>query len=179
MGNLSHMGVFTDRPDQMRAFYEKVLGMVVTDAGQGHHFKRNITFLTGSADHHHQLALVERADGDPPGGAMFQISFEMDDLDELRSVAALAEEGGAVDFRGLNHGNSWSLYFRDPDGNNVEIYTDTGWYVAQPFGDPLDLSLSNEAIITLTDERISAIEGAEPAAQWAKRLAARLEKARA
>lgn len=175
MANLSHMGVFTDRPAQMRGFYEAVLGMVVTDEGQGHHFKRNITFMTGNADHHHQLALVEREESDPPGGAMFQISFEMDNLDELRSVAALAEATGAVDFRGLNHGNSWSLYFRDPDGNNVEIYTDTGWYVPQPFGDPLDLSQSNDEIIALTNKRVGEVSGAEPVAAWAKRLAARLE----
>ena len=44
----------------------------------------------------------------------------------------------------MNHGNSWSLYFNDPEDNTVEIYMDTPWYVAQPFADDLDLDLPDD-----------------------------------
>ena len=178
MANLTHMGIFTDRPAEMRNFYEQVLEMVVSDTGVGHHFKRRITFMTGSADHHHQFVLVEREAGDPPGGALFQVSFEQESLGDLRAIARRAEVAGATDFKQLNHGNSWSVYFRDPDGNQVEIYTDTGWYVPQPFGDPLDLTQSDDAIRTATDERVRMVEGALPLTERAAQMKARLEEVR-
>ena len=178
MTNLTHMGIFTDRPAEMQEFYETVLQMVVSDSGVGNHFKRQITFLTGNAEHHHQFVLVKREEGDPPGGALFQVSFEQDSLDEVRALAKRAEKAGAKGLRGLNHGNSWSVYFEDTDGNLVEIYTDTGWYVPQPFGDPLDLSMSNEEIQTATDERVKQVEGSIPLAEWAAKTRARLAEAK-
>ena len=178
MVSLTHMGIFTDQPHEMRQFYEKVLGLVVSDSGTGHFFKRRITFMTGSDDHHHQFVLVEREAGDPPGGALFQVSFEMADLDEVRAIVARAQAVEAKEIKGLNHGNSWSVYFRDPDGNHVEIYTDTGWYVPQPFGDPLDLTQSDDTIRTTTDERVRMVEGALPLAEWAAQMKARLEEVR-
>jgi catechol 2,3-dioxygenase len=174
MVNLTHMGIFTDQPNEMREFYQQVLGLVVSDTGVGNFFKRRITFMTGSEDHHHQFVLVEREAGDPPGGALFQVSFEMADLDEVRAIVARAHGVGAKEVKGLNHGNSWSVYFRDPDGNMIEIYTDTGWYVPQPFGDPLDLALSNEDIQRATDERVRDVPGVLPLAQWAATMQNRL-----
>jgi len=133
--------------------------------------------MTGSPDHHHQFVLVEREGDDPPGGALFQVSFEMGTLDEVRAVVARAEKAEAQGLFGLNHGNSWSVYFRDPDGNLIEIYTDTGWYIPQPFGDPLDLSLTNEEIRSQTDARVAEVEGALPLAEWAANLALRIAEA--
>lgn len=178
MASLTHMGIFTDQPNEMRQFYEKVLGLVVSDSGVGHFFKRRITFMTGSEDHHHQFVLVEREADDPPGGALFQVSFEMADLDEVRVIVARAESAGAKDIKGLNHGNSWSVYFRDPDSNMVEIYTDTGWYVPQPFGDPLDLALSNAEIRRVTDERVRSVPGTLTLTEWSVNLKLRLAQVR-
>ncbi len=178
MANLTHMGVFTDQPDAMEAFYRAVLGLVVSDAGMGNHFRRRIVFLTGSHDHHHQLVLVVRQEGDPPGGALFQVSFKVESLEAIRVVAARATRAQAPELRAINHGNSWSVYFRDPDGNMVEIYTDTGWYVPQPFGDSLDLSLSDEEIRAQTDARVATVEGVEPVAVWAARIQSRIDEAR-
>ena len=179
MASLTHMGVFTDRPAEMQAFYRQVLGMVVSDSGVGHTFKRRITFMTSNVDHHHQFVLVEREAGDPPGGALFQVSFEMDSLAEVRAVAERAQQVAAPRFKALNHGNSWSVYFSDPDGNLVEIYTDSGWYIPQPFGDPLDLSLSDAEIRRVTDERVQASGEGEPVADWMARMRHKLAEAQA
>lgn len=170
MANLTHMGVYTDQPIEMEAFYRRVLGLVVSDSGFGHRFPRKIIFLTGSHEHHHQFVLVVREERDPPGGALFQVSFKVEYLSEVRSIVDRALAAGASELRTINHGNAWSAYFRDPDGNHVEIYTDTGWYVPQPFGDLLDLSLSDEELRKQTDARVQEVEGTMPVAQWAERI---------
>lgn len=172
--NLSHMGVFTDRPDEMQAFYVDMLGMTVSDTGVGNHFRRRIIFMTGDPSQHHQFVLVVREDGDPPGGAMFQLSFKVQSLEEIRIIDRRAKARKCGDLRALNHGNSWSLYFRDPDGNMVEVYMDTGWYVPQPFADPLILEKSDEDIRVASDARVADVTGACPQPEWSAAIAARL-----
>jgi catechol 2,3-dioxygenase len=172
------MGIFTPQLDAMRGFYVSLLGMGVSDTGTGHHFRRRLVFLTGDPTQHHQLVLVGREDSDPPGGAMFQLSFKVQSLDEIRLLERRAAARNCADLRAINHGNSWSLYFRDPDGNMVEIYMDTGWYVPQPFADPLALDLDDEAIRRLTDARIAELSDALPMAEWSARMALRLAETR-
>jgi catechol 2,3-dioxygenase len=52
---------------------------------------------------------------------------------------------------GLNHGNALSIYFADPEGNTIEVYLDTVYYVAQPHGDPLDLEKTDDEIFAETE----------------------------
>jgi catechol 2,3-dioxygenase len=175
---LMHMGIFTDNPQAMQEFYVRVLGMVVSDSGSGTLFRRRIIFMTGNPHQHHQFVLVVREDGDPPGGALFQVSFKVRTLDELRRTAALATANGATELQGINHGNSWSVYFRDPDKNMVEIYMDTGWYVPQPFGDRFSLELDEKQMRAITAERIQSVAGSMSQAEWSDRIRTRLEEHR-
>ena len=50
-----------------------------------------------------------------------------------------------------DHGNAWAFYFRDPEGNPVEMYCDTPFYTPQPCGEPLDLDQSNDEILRRTE----------------------------
>jgi catechol 2,3-dioxygenase len=175
---LTHMGIFTDNPEAMQEFYVRVLGMIVSDSGTGTLFRRRIIFMTGDPHQHHQFVLVVREDGDPPGGALFQVSFKLRTLDELRQVAALAVANGATELQGINHGNSWSVYFRDPDQNLVEIYMDTGWYVPQPFGDRLSLELDDQQIQAMTAERVKSVAGSMSQSEWSERIRNRLDQHR-
>ena len=172
---LSHLGIFTDQQHQMQIFYEQVLGMLVTDVGIAQKFKRRIVFMSSAASQHHQFVLVQREPGDPPRGPLFQISFKVVSLDDIRSVQRRAREHGVSHFRPMNHGNSWSLYFEDPERNTIEIYLDTPWYVGQPLGDDLDLGLTDDEIYRLTEERVRDLEGSCPASEWSMAMATRLD----
>jgi hypothetical protein len=99
-----------------------------------------------------------------------QLSFKGLAIDDLRRVRERALAEGATQMRGMNHGNALSTYFSDPEGNTVEVYLDTPWYIPQPHGDPLALSLSDEAIWAETEAACRADPGFMPLAQWQERF---------
>ena len=101
-------------------FYRDTLGMEVTSyrAGKG-------VFLSFGSQHH-DIALFQD-DGAGEHGALGLVHIALripgDDHD-LRTaydklVAAGVEIGNVT-----NHGMTHSVYFKDPDGNTLEIYTD-------------------------------------------------------
>src|SRR3546814_14780317 len=66
-------------------------------------------------------------------------------------------ENGATDMVGLNHGNSWSVYFDDPENNKVEVYVDTPFHTPQPCGEPLNLDLSEADLLAETKALVDAL----------------------
>ena len=46
----------------------------------------------------------------------------------------------------VSHGNAWSAYFKDPEGNRIEVFVDSPWYTPQPCRQPLDLTQPVEQI---------------------------------
>jgi catechol-2,3-dioxygenase len=161
--------------EAMVSFYTGLIGFVVTDSGE--FLGRQLTFLSRRADEHHQMVLVtgRRAEGDIQ--LLSQISFRVADLDALKYFHQRALELGATAMEGRNHGNSWSIYFQDPENNRLEIYTPTPWYVSQPWRVALDLSESNETIEANTRKLLE--EGAtwSEVGTWREELAARLQQA--
>src|SRR5262249_51861100 len=157
---LSHVGLSCFDLARMEDFYTRVLGMTVTDRGDvpgGY----ALVFLTTDPAEHHQLVLASgRTEGavlDGPvlggsfGSAIFQLTFRLDDLATLRRVRERFITEGNVNFVPLNHGNSWSLYTRDPEGNALEFVVDSPWYVHQPCAELLDLTLDDAEILRLTE----------------------------
>jgi catechol 2,3-dioxygenase len=61
--------------------------------------------------------------------------------------------------RVVSHGNAWSCYFKDPEGNTLEAYLDTPFHVPQPHGVALDLSKSDEEILAETEAHCRADPG--------------------
>jgi catechol 2,3-dioxygenase len=162
---LSHFGVFVHDLDLMSKFYCDVFGMVVTDRGEGQTMPFTIAFLSGNPTQHHQLALATGRNLDQPSTVM-QISFKIKEIDNLREAKERALARGATNMRGLNHGNALSIYFADPEGNTVEVYLDTPWYVAQPHGDPLDLEQSDETIWAETERIVRADPTFKTVEEW-------------
>ena len=72
------------------------------------------------------------------------------------------------------HGNAVSLYFRDPEGNRLELFMDTPWYCDQPLREPIDLSQSDEAILAQAEAIAKRFPKFKPRAQWQAEVAQRM-----
>jgi catechol 2,3-dioxygenase len=167
--NLSHVGVSCFDIDKMIDFYCTVFNLTLTDKGPGFTFPFMLAFLSATPGQHHQLALAQnRPEGAP--STVMQLSFKVNDLDDLREARQRALAKGATKMRGLNHGNAMSIYFMDPEDNTVEVYLDTPWYVAQPHGDPLDLDKSDAEIWAETEKVVLADPTFMPVAAWSAKV---------
>jgi catechol-2,3-dioxygenase len=49
------------------------------------------------------------------------------------------------------HGNAVSIYFRDPEGNRLEVFMDMPWYCEQPLRESIDLDQSDEAVMAAAE----------------------------
>lgn len=174
---LGHVGITVRDMDAMLAFYTRVLGMVVNDDGiSTRPGAPRIAFLSRNAHEHHQLALVTGRPDDGSPSMINQLSFRVATLEDLRTYYArlVAAELDKLDPR--NHGNAWSVYFLDPEGNRVEIYTGTPWHVSQPFGRALDLTKPAAAILAETEAMVKADPTCIAAEDWSRQLADKLAK---
>ncbi|CAN5173055.1 hypothetical protein BH10PSE13_BH10PSE13_25430 [soil metagenome] len=174
--HLSHLGIFVRDIDAVEHFYTTVFGLYATDRGVGKTFKNHLVFLTGDARQHHQLVLSSGRPADAPSTIM-QLSFMVDSLDDLRAIKASALVHGATNMMGLNHGNAWSIYFDDPEGNKVEVYKDSPFHVPQPCGEPLDLELDDAALLAQTETLVRGLDGYMPRMDYVASLRGKLDPA--
>lgn len=166
---LAHLGIFVTDLPAMEAFYTGVFGLLVTDRGVGKVFKNQLVFLSGAADQHHQIVLSSgRLPGTP--STVMQLSFKVPSLDALRRSRDLALGYGATDLIGLNHGNAWSVYFHDPEGNRIELYLDTPFHTPQPCGEPLNLDLDDAALLEETRALVEGRPGTMSMAEFTRSM---------
>jgi len=173
---LTHVGLYVSDMRVMVDFYHQLLGMVVTDHGEL--AGRELTFLSRDPNEHHQLVLVTGRSAPDDIQLLSQVSFRLDD-DDLRSLRWFehrAIELGARGMEARNHGNSWSIYFLDPEGNRLELYTATPWYVSQPWREPLDLTESDDEIRRATLKMIEETATWSPVGEWTATLSSRLAR---
>ncbi|SEG88210.1 VOC family protein [Marinobacterium lutimaris] len=148
--HFTHAGIHCVDVDMMVEFYTSKLGLVISDQGvasTGH----RLFFMTLDPEIHHQFVLF---DGKPEGmnfNPVNQLSFLVDSLGDLRNYYRFATENGIQNIGQVDHGNAWSIYFKDPEGNPVEVYVDSPFYTAQPCREPLDLSTTDEEILARTE----------------------------
>jgi len=176
----SHMGVSVKDLPVMEKFYTEVLGFTVTDRGEIPGMA--LAFLSRDPLDHHQIVLATgRPDHLPDhigntqfGPSINQISFKMGSIGDLRDLHPRLQQGGASRIFPANHGMAWSIYAHDPEGNNLEFYVDTEWYISQPFLVPLDLELSDDELHEKTRAMCEASPGFEPMSEWRDRVAKRM-----
>ena len=152
---LKHLGIYVDDIERMERFYTSVFGLVVSDRGVVPRLgNRKIVFLSAAPDAHHQVVLVSGKDPASKPSVVFQMSFHVQKLDELREIRSRLAREGVTEVTAIDHGNAWSIYASDPEGNGLEAYLDSPWHVAQPHGRAFDLSLPDEKIFANTEAAV-------------------------
>jgi catechol 2,3-dioxygenase len=168
------MGIHVRDLDHMVGFYADVLGLIVADRGPGRSPGSELVFMTADPHCHHQVVLVTGRPETAGFNPINQVSFTVGSLTELREVRDRALAQGASNMRCVSHGNAWSIYFRDPEGNTLEAYLDTPFHVPQPYGKPLDLDKSDEAILRDTEAACRTDPGFMPREDYMRQVAERL-----
>ncbi|RDK05814.1 VOC family protein [Cupriavidus lacunae] len=172
-----HTGIYAFDPDLVARFYSRWFGLVVSDVGiskAGH----QVIFMTGDPEEHHQIVFASGRKPEWPGAN--QLSFTVENLSDLKRLAIAFHEAGVPILQQKDHGNTWSVYVADPEGNRIEVYTPTGWYVSQPTWWELDLlSESEEAIRDRTQASVQAQPGFMTREEWMGHIQARIEAQRA
>ena len=107
-------------------FYSRALGLEVVDMKAG-----NRACFLSFGRQHHDIALFAAPEGAERGGVgLSHIAFQIEGgLAELRELKGRLEAMGATISRTTDHTITKSVYFLDPDGNELEIF-------AEGFEDP-------------------------------------------
>lgn len=168
----THVGLNVRDLAAMEQFYARYLGLVVTDRGKLG--ERDLVFLSRDAREHHQVVLVSGRADSGENSVLNQISLRVADLDALRYFQAEAGACGGYDVQAVTHGNAISLYVRDPEGNRLELYIDTPWYVSQPLRVPVELAKTDDAVWEDVHALVRRLSGFRPAEEWRRELEARI-----
>jgi catechol-2,3-dioxygenase len=119
---LNHLVLWVRDAQQSLAFYRDVLGFSIVEMRS----PQAVFLRANGSDNHHDLGLF----GIGPDAAaptqgrqvgMYHAAWELASIEDLaRAREALLRAGSLVGES--DHGNSLSLYARDPDGNEFEVF---------------------------------------------------------
>ncbi|MBB6290564.1 glyoxalase/bleomycin resistance protein/dioxygenase superfamily protein [Pseudomonas sp. SJZ103] len=171
-----HFGVNAIDIEKLEAFYVSFFGFLPSDRGVRFNGQK-IVFLTKSGEDHHQFVLIEGRPADAIYNPINQISFGVQSLDDLRLCFRRLSESGIEDMLQIDHGNAWSLYLKDPEGNPLELFVDSPWYTPQPCRGELDLMQTNEEILAKTEALCRSLPGFATQEQWREGMRSRLASA--
>ena len=144
----AHVVYQTSKPKDMRSWYCTVLdGHVVYE-------NDSLTFITFDEEHHRVALLhppIPMEPKTPAIAAVHHTAYTFDNIDDLLERYEQLRDGGVRPAVCIAHGVTTSLYYRDPDGNFVEMQIDnfadpddaTGYmkgpeYAADPVGPAFD-----------------------------------------
>ncbi len=170
---LSHAFINVVDVNKVVPFYTDILGFQITDRG---HINGEIeaVFMSQDTDNHHQIALAGTLKDNNGLRNLGHVAFRMEKLDDLRALKKrLTLEGIAIG-RELSHGNAWSLYFTDPEGNGVECFVDTPFHVSQPQGKPTDIELDDAELLDKTRDDFHQEPEFGPYADWQEAMRRKL-----
>ena len=161
----SHMGFYVRDLARMARFYKEVMCFFETDRGDLGPVQ--LVFLSRDPSEHHQLVLATGRPVDLTFSVINQISLRVPDLATLRAVHdRVKADPDVTELLSATHGNAVSIYFRDPEGNRLEVFMDTPWYCEQPLREPIDLNQSDEAVMTAAEALARSRPRFRSRAQW-------------
>lgn len=147
----SHAVVYVRDMDNMLDFYTNVLGFRISDRGPLGKRGEEIVFMTQVDTDHHQIAFLGVRKDDKPSNSVHHFAFRVERLDDVKAMnEKLVADGRATHINPLTHGNAWSVYFSDPEGNGIEVFCDTPWHVQQPHARPWQIEAPNDEVVAET-----------------------------
>ena len=138
---LCHIGIHSKDPAALAEFYRHVLGMqTVGGSPSDSPFGASVFLSTRPDQESHEIVIF--ADS-----RLRHTAFRVATLAELRERYRDVVTRGVAVKMALNHGVSLAFYFDDPEGNMIEIYWATGLAYGQPYGHPIDLAQTEDALL--------------------------------
>ena len=117
---LSHIVLQTNRRREMIDWYCTVLGAEILYEAE------RISFISYD-DEHHRVAFLDPGpltERQPDAVGLNHVAFTFGGLDELIDNYQRLKEIGINPHRCVNHGVTTSMYYHDPDRNQVELLVD-------------------------------------------------------
>jgi len=170
----SHVGIWVRDLEAMERFYTRVLGFTVTDRGRLGTV--DLVFLSQNPREHHEIVLARGRPRELAFNAINQVSLRVESLAHLRAVYRRVRDEAVAELSPVTHGNAVSVYFRDPEGNRLEVFLDTPWYTPQPLREPVDLDQADGAIMQAVEALCRARPGFKTRAEWEAEMRARMRE---
>ena len=127
---LGHIVLYVHNIERSAAFYGDVLGWKQLKSADSTSLGRMPVALFSSGRTHHELLLIEVGEDAKPLPAgrhvgLYHFGLKVGDSDdELRAASRRIEEAGVRVVGASDHTVTHSLYIKDPDGNEIELYID-------------------------------------------------------
>ena len=159
------MGFYVRDLDRMARFYRDVMGFFETDRGLLGSVQ--LVFFSRDPSEHHQIVLASGRPTDLSFSVINQISLRVPDLATLREVRNRVQaDPDVTELLCATHGNAVSIYFRDPEGNRLEVFLDMPWYCEQPLRETIDLDRSDEEVMADVEKLARSRPRFRSRAQW-------------
>jgi catechol 2,3-dioxygenase-like lactoylglutathione lyase family enzyme len=175
---VSHFEIRVRDGAKMAKFYTEVLGFQITDRGlltRGPAAGRELIFMSHSPDEHHQIVLIPTDATESSGSGIGHVAFRVDTLDEVRRVYETVRRLDHAKPEPVSHANTWSVYFRDPEDNRIEVFTQTPWHATQPCRFDVDYDQDDAALKAATLRDAQTLDGFKTNEEWASAFTKRFE----
>ena len=106
---LAHVNVQVRDIERSHRWYADILGLHTYDYRPG-----AAAFMSANKDESRELALMQVG--------LHHMAWRVESLDDLKDFYQRLKHRGVPISRVVDHGISLGIYFRDPDGNGVEVY---------------------------------------------------------
>jgi catechol 2,3-dioxygenase len=119
--------------ERSTAFYQDILGFKKVGEIPG-----RMVFFTATGENHHDLAVMAVGPNapapNPYGVGLYHVAIRLESDEAVRAAYRALTEAGAEVVGSSDHGVSHSLYIKDPDGIELELYADVPTWKEEGMG---------------------------------------------
>lgn len=149
---LAHYVIRAKRFEQMLAWYRQVFHLKTS-------FEAPVVAFLTYDEEHHRIAFLNTAhlpEPDTLRTGIDHIAFTYRSVGDLLNTYARLRGVGIEPFWCINHGMSTSMYYRDPDGNEIELQIDNfasmdeckAWFSSAAFAaNPIGVQFDPEVLL--------------------------------